>query len=162
MRRKSRKQNSQVIRKRLNDVKVQHLESYIIPTMPKPASDRENLEQGLAKLVLTLVQTITEVLERQAVRKVESGKLTAVEVERLGVAFMQIRNRTSEIASKFGIEGTEFSLRLSTVEGQKQLTLVDIIDKLIAEGTVIAGDVALGVAGIDLAKLRLMATLTAE
>ena len=151
-----------MIRKRLNDVKVQHLESYIIPTMAKPASDRENLEQGLAKLVLTLVQTITEVLERQAVRKVESGKLTAVEVERLGVAFMQIRNRTSEIASKFGIEGTEFSLRLSTVEGQKQLTLVDIIDKLIAEGTVIAGDVALGVAGIDLVKLRLMATLTAE
>jgi hypothetical protein len=124
--------------------------------------DHDRLEQGLAKLVLTLVQTITEVLERQAQRKVESGRLSSAEVERMGVAFMQIRDRTSEMAAKFGLQRSELSLNLSTLKDEKQLTLVDVIDKLIAEGTVIAGDVSLGVAGIELANLRLMATLTAE
>ena len=147
--------------KLLNDVKIQNLESPLLVTK-KRTGERENLEQGLAKLVLTLVQTITEVLERQAVRKVESGKLTAAETEQLGLAFMQIRDRTNDIATKFGIQDGQLSLNLTTAQGQTQLTLVDVIDKLIAEGTVIAGDVSIGVAGIDLAKLRLMATLTME
>ena len=148
--------------KHLNDMRVNNLEGSLFTVQKATNPDREKLEQGLAKLVLTLVQTITEVLERQAVRKVESGKLTSAEVERLGVAFMQIRERTSDIAAKFGVEKGELSLNLSTPKGEKQLTLVDVIDKLIAEGTVIAGDVTLGVAGIDLARLRLMATLTME
>ena len=148
--------------KHLNDMRVNNLEGNLLTIQKATNPDREKLEQGLAKLVLTLVQTITEVLERQAIRKVESGKLTSAEVERLGVAFMQIRERTSDIAAKFGVEKGELSLNLSTPQGEKQLTLVDVIDKLIAEGTVIAGDVALGVAGIDLARLRLMATLTME
>ena len=143
-------------------MQVQNLQSPFLAIHKKPADSRENLEQGLAKLVLTLVQTITEVLERQAVRKMESGRLTAVEVERLGLAFMQIKERTTDMASKFGLEGNDLSLNISTPQGARQLTLVDVIDKLIAEGTVIAGDVSLGVAGIDLAKLRLMATLTTE
>ncbi|HJS83090.1 MAG TPA: gas vesicle protein K [Nitrososphaera sp.] len=148
--------------KHLNDMRVNNLEGNVLTIQKVTNPDREKLEQGLAKLVLTLVQTITEVLERQAIRKVESGRLTSAEVERLGVAFMQIRDRTSDIAAKFGLEKGELSLNLSTPQGEKQLTLVDVIDKLIAEGTVIAGDVSLGVAGIDLAKLRLMATLTME
>ena len=143
-------------------MRVNNLEGNVLTIQKVTNPDREKLEQGLAKLVLTLVQTITEVLERQAIRKVESGRLTSAEVERLGVAFMQIRDRTSDIAAKFGLEKGELSLNLSTPQGEKQLTLVDVIDKLIAEGTVIAGDVSLGVAGIDLAKLRLMATLTME
>ena len=148
--------------KHLNDMRVNNLEGNVLTIQKVTNPDREKLEQGLAKLVLTLVQTITEVLERQAIRKVDSGRLTSAEVERLGVAFMQIRDRTSDIAAKFGLEKGELSLNLSTPQGEKQLTLVDVIDKLIAEGTVIAGDVSLGVAGIDLAKLRLMATLTME
>jgi hypothetical protein len=151
-----------VTEKHLNDMRVNNLEGNVLTIQKVTNPDREKLEQGLAKLVLTLVQTITEVLERQAIRKVDSGRLTSAEVERLGVAFMQIRDRTSDIAAKFGLEKGELSLNLSTPQGEKQLTLVDVIDKLIAEGTVIAGDVSLGVAGIDLAKLRLMATLTME
>lgn len=133
----------------------------LIALEKKPeGSDAEKLQHGLAKLVLTLVQTVTDVLERQAIRKVESGTLTGEEVERLGLAFMQIRERTSDIADKFGIKPEELGIRLQS--DQKHVTLVDVVDKLIDQGTVIAGDVTLAVAGVDLATLRLLATLTTK
>lgn len=122
--------------------------------------DAEKLQHGLAKLVLTLVQTVTDILERQAIRRVESGTLTGEEVERLGLAFMQIRERTSDIADKFGLKPEELGIRLQS--DQKQVTIVDVVDKLIDQGTVIAGDVTLAVAGVDLATLRLLATLTTK
>jgi len=109
--------------------------------------------------VLTLVQTITDILERQAIRRVESGTLTDREVERLGLAFMQIRERTADILDKFGLKPEELGIRLQQSD-QKQVTIVDVVDKLIDQGTVIAGDVTLAVAGVDLATLRLLATLT--
>ncbi|MEW6604253.1 MAG: gas vesicle protein K [Thermoproteota archaeon] len=123
----------------------------------------ERLQHGLAKLVLTLVQTVTDVLERQAIRRVEAGTMTSEEVERLGLAFMQIREHLADIADKFGVKQEELGIRLSQQQSfdQKQVSIVDVVDKLIDQGTVIAGDVTLAVAGIDLATLRLLATLTA-
>ncbi len=125
--------------------------------------DAEKLQHGLAKLVLTLVQTITDILEKQAMRRVESGTLTNEEVERLGLAFMQIRERMADIAGKFGLKPEELGIKLSQpFSQQEQATLVDVVDKLIDQGTVIAGDVTIAVAGVDLAALRLLATLTAK
>ena len=123
--------------------------------------DAEKLQHGLAKLVLTLVQTVTDVLERQAIRRVEAGTVTAEETERLGLAFMQIRERTSDISDKFGVKPEELGIRLSQSD-QKQVSIVDVVDKLIDQGTVIAGDVTIAVAGVDLATLRLLATLTTK
>lgn len=123
--------------------------------------DAEKLQHGLAKLVLTLVQTVTDVLERQAIRRVEAGTVTAEETERLGLAFMQIRERTSDIADKFGVKPEDLGIRLSQSD-QKQVSIVDVVDKLIDQGTVIAGDVTIAVAGVDLATLRLLATLTTK
>ena len=122
--------------------------------------DAEKLQHGLAKLVLTLIQTVTDVLEKTAIRRVESGTLTTEEVERLGLAFMQIRERTADIADKFGVKQEELGIRLSQQSDQKQVSIVDVVDKLIDQGTVIAGDVTIAVAGVDLATLRLLATLT--
>jgi hypothetical protein len=136
-------------------------DSIMLALEKKPEGpDAEKLQHGLAKLVLTLVQTVTDVLEKQAIRRVEAGTLTAEEVERLGLAFMQIRERTAEIADKFGVKPEELGIRLSQQQ-QQQVSIVDVVDKLIDQGTVIAGDVTLAVAGIDLATLRLLATLTA-
>jgi hypothetical protein len=139
------------------------IENNVLLALEKRADgpDAEKLQHGLAKLVLTLVQTVTDILERQAIRKVESGDLSTEEVERLGLAFMQIRERTSDIADKFGVKQEELGIRLSQTD-QKQVSIVDVVDKLIDQGTVIAGDVTLGVAGVDLATLRLLATLTTK
>jgi hypothetical protein len=122
--------------------------------------DAERLQHGLAKLVLTLIQTVTDVLEKTAIRRVESGTLTTEEVEGLGLAFMQIRERTADIADKFGVKQEELGIRLSQQSDQKQVSIVDVVDKLIDQGTVIAGDMTIAVAGVDLATLRLLATLT--
>jgi gas vesicle protein GvpK/gas vesicle protein GvpA/GvpJ/GvpM family len=140
---------------------TRNIDSNILLALEKrpEGPDAEKLQHGLAKLVLTLVQTVTDVLERQAIRRVEAGTVTAEETERLGLAFMQIRERTSDIADKFGVKPEELGIRLQQSD-QKQVSIVDVVDKLIDQGTVIAGDVTIAVAGVDLATLRLLATLT--
>jgi len=142
---------------------ARNIDSNILLALEKKPEglDAEKLQHGLAKLVLTLVQTITDILERQAIRRVESGTLTDREVERLGLAFMQIRERTADILDKFGLKPEELGIRLQQSD-QRQVTIVDVVDKLIDQGTVIAGDVTLAVAGVDLATLRLLATLTTK
>ncbi len=142
---------------------TRNIDSNILLALEKrpEGPDAEKLQHGLAKLVLTLVQTVTDVLERQAIRRVEAGTVTAEETERLGLAFMQIRERTSDIADKFGVKPEELGIRLQQSD-QKQVSIVDVVDKLIDQGTVIAGDVTIAVAGVDLATLRLLATLTTK
>jgi hypothetical protein len=75
---------------------------------------------------------------------------------------MQIRERMGDIAEKFGLKPEELGIKLSQKSNPKQLSIVDVVDKLIDQGTVIAGDVTLSVAGVDLATLRLLATLTTK
>jgi len=53
-------------------------------------SGEGKLDNGLARLVLTVVEVLRQVLEKQALRRADSGSLTDEEVERLGVAFMQL------------------------------------------------------------------------
>jgi hypothetical protein len=60
--------------------------------------DAEGVEQGLAQLVLTLVEFIRQLLERQAVRRMEGGNLTDEEVERVGLALMKLEEKVHELA----------------------------------------------------------------
>lgn len=75
-------------------------------------ADPEKVEQGLAKLVLTLVELLRRLMERQAVRRMEAGSLDDEEIERLGVAFMRLDGRMSELKAAFGLEGEELNLDL--------------------------------------------------
>ena len=128
--------------------------------------DGERLQKGLAKLVLVIVEMLRQVLERQAARRVESGTLTSEEVERLGVAFMQIKERMGLISEQFGLERDEAdgTLRGMLRAGNGRLagaTLVDVIDSLLSKGAVIGGRVTVSVADIDLIALDLLATISA-
>src|SRR5207247_2389292 len=60
--------------------------------------DPDDVEQGLAKLVLTLVEFVRQLLERQAVRRMEGGTLSDEEVERMGVALMRLEQKVQEMA----------------------------------------------------------------
>lgn len=146
----------------MEQASVRNLESGAFLALQKKDQeiDGEKLQQGLAKLILALVQTLADILEKQAARRVESGTLSEEQVERLGLAFMQIRERTADIAEKFGLSEEDLGIRLSGEKGQ--VTLVDVVDKLIEQGTVISGDVAVAVAGVDLVTLRLLATITSR
>ena len=74
--------------------------------------DPDQVEQGLAKLVLTLVEFLRQLLERQAVRRMEGGTLSDEEVERMGVALMRLEQKVQEMARGFGIDPSELNLAL--------------------------------------------------
>ena len=74
--------------------------------------DPDGVEQGLAKLVLALVEFLRQLLERQAVRRMEGGTLTDDEVERMGLALMRLEQKVHEIARSFGLDPTELNLGL--------------------------------------------------
>jgi hypothetical protein len=75
-------------------------------------ADRESLEKGLAQLVLTLVEVLRQLMERQALRRMEGGSLTAEEIERLGETFMLLAQRMDELKSDFGLEDEDLNLDL--------------------------------------------------
>jgi len=75
-------------------------------------ADPEKIEQGLARLVLTLVEVLRKVLEHQAVRRMEGGTLTDEEVERLGLALLRLHDRVRELQGTFGLTDADLSIDL--------------------------------------------------
>ena len=75
-------------------------------------ADPQNVEQGLAKLVLTLIELLRQLMERQAIRRMEGGSLTDEETERLGQAFMKLEQRMQELKAAFGLENQDLNLNL--------------------------------------------------
>ena len=74
--------------------------------------DPDGVEQGLAKLVLALVEFLRQLLERQAVRRMEGGTLSDEEVERMGLALMRLEEKVYQIARSFGLDPAELNLGL--------------------------------------------------
>lgn len=75
-------------------------------------ADPEKVEQGLAKLVLTLIEVLRKVLEHQAVRRMEGGSLTDAEVERLGLTLLRLNDRMEELKGVFGLKDDDLSIDL--------------------------------------------------
>ncbi|HJW49663.1 MAG TPA: gas vesicle protein K [Candidatus Limnocylindria bacterium] len=74
--------------------------------------DPADIERGLAGLVLTLVEFLRQVLERQAIRRMEGGSLSDDEVERVGLALMRLEQKIGEIAKQFGLDEDDIQLRI--------------------------------------------------
>ncbi len=74
--------------------------------------DPADIERGLAGLVLTLVEFLRQVLERQAIRRMEGGSLSDDEVERVGLALMRLEEKIGEIAAQFGLDKDDIQLRI--------------------------------------------------
>jgi len=72
----------------------------------------ENIERGLAKLVLTLIEFLRQLMERQAMRRMDADALTDEEIERLGRTFMRLADRMEDLKRAFGLEGEELNLNL--------------------------------------------------
>ena len=76
------------------------------------AADPENVEKGLAQLVLTLVDLLRQLMERQAIRRVDAGGLDEDEIERLGTTLMLLEQRMEELREHFGLEPEDLNLDL--------------------------------------------------
>jgi hypothetical protein len=75
-------------------------------------ADPDEVRRSVARLVLTLVEFIRRLLERQAIRRMETGTLSAQETEDVGRALMQLEATVREIALTFGIPPEELNLDL--------------------------------------------------
>lgn len=85
----------------------------VLEPKPRPAKvnvDPEKVEQGLVKLVLALVELLRQLLERQAIRRVEGGTLTEEEINRLGTTLMILEERIKELQRYFGIDDLNIDL----------------------------------------------------
>ncbi|HUU41764.1 MAG TPA: gas vesicle protein K [Desulfatiglandales bacterium] len=72
----------------------------------------KNVEKGLAKLVLTLIELIRKLLEKQAMRRVESGSLSDEQIENVGETLMKLENKMDELKGIFGLKDEELNLNL--------------------------------------------------
>jgi len=72
----------------------------------------ETIEQGLAKLVLSLIELLRQLLERQAIRRMEGGTLTEVQVEEMGKSLMILETKIRELCDHFGLKPSELNLDL--------------------------------------------------
>jgi len=78
----------------------------------KLEADKEDVGRGLAQLVLTLVELIRQLMERQAIRRVEAGDLDDEQIERLGQALIALEQRMDELKDDFGLEDKDLNLNL--------------------------------------------------
>ncbi|WP_205091495.1 gas vesicle protein K [Thalassobacillus pellis] len=74
--------------------------------------DPEGAEQGLAQLVLTVIELLRQLVERQALRRVDGGTLTEEEIERLGVALMNLEVKMDELKDIFELEDDDLNIDL--------------------------------------------------
>lgn len=77
--------------------------------------DPKNVEKGLAKLVLTLVELIRKLLEKQAMRRVDGGSLTDEEVERIGETLMLLENKMNELKEIFNVKDEDLNINLGPI-----------------------------------------------
>ena len=79
---------------------------------PRWNADPKDVQKSVARLVLTLVEFIRQLLERQAIRRMEGGTLTAEETENVGVALMRLEETVRDMAARFGLAPDELNLDL--------------------------------------------------
>jgi signal transduction histidine kinase len=77
--------------------------------------DPQSVEQGLAKLVLTLIEFIRRLLEKQAVRRMEGGDLSPEQIEDLGLALMRLEAKLKELKTQFGLADEDLNLDLGPI-----------------------------------------------
>ncbi len=78
----------------------------------KLALNPENAESGLARLVLTIVELIRKLIEKQAMRRVDGGTLTDTEIERLGETLMKLENKMEELKKHFNLTDQDLNINL--------------------------------------------------
>jgi hypothetical protein len=82
---------------------------------PRWNADPEDVRRSVAKLVLTLVEFIRQILERQAIRRMEAGTLTEGETESVGLALMRLEETVREMGAQFGLAPEDLKLDLGPI-----------------------------------------------
>jgi len=104
------------------EIETSHAEEFVeqlrkvTDTLPSRINvDAQSVEQGLAKLVLTLIEFIRRLLEKQAVRRMEGGDLSPQQIEELGLALMKLEAKLQELKTQFGLADEDLNLDLGPI-----------------------------------------------
>ncbi|MGW5364240.1 gas vesicle protein K [Actinopolymorpha pittospori] len=91
---------------------------------PRIAADAEDLGRGLGQLVVALLELVRDLLERQAVRRMDGGDLSAGEIERLGQALLELEEKFVELREIFGVgrEGIRLPIDVDQLLGEQRPT----------------------------------------
>jgi hypothetical protein len=87
------------------------------PPAPPPGRrrvevDQDKVERGFAGLVLTIVELLRQLMERQALRRVEVGDLTDEQIERIGTTLMALEEQMAELCEHFGVSPEDLNIDL--------------------------------------------------
>jgi hypothetical protein len=85
------------------------------PPVPLPhrlETDADSVERDLMKLVLTIVELVRQLMEAQAIRRVDQGDLNAQQVEELGLALMHLEDAMERLKSQFDLTASDLNLDL--------------------------------------------------
>jgi hypothetical protein len=95
-------------------MKMEEVEAVSAPgrESPRIALDPDNIRKGLGQLVLAVVELVRQLLERQALRRMEAGSLTDEEVERLGLTFLRLTEEMTRLKQEFGLRDEDVNLDL--------------------------------------------------
>ena len=80
------------------------------------AADSEVVENGLAKLVMSIIELVRRLLEKQALRRMDGGNLSEEEIERLGAALMKLEEKMEELKRAFGLKDEDLNLSLGPIK----------------------------------------------
>jgi predicted CopG family antitoxin len=80
------------------------------------SADSEIVENGLAKLVLSIIELVRRLLEKQALRRMDAGNLSDEEIEKLGTALMKLEEKMNELKRTFGLSDDDLNLKLGPVK----------------------------------------------
>jgi len=80
------------------------------------SADAEIVENGLARLVMAIIELVRKLLERQALRRMDGGNLTEEEIERLGNALMKLEEKMEEMKRIFGLSDEDLNLKLGPIK----------------------------------------------
>jgi actin-like ATPase involved in cell morphogenesis len=104
------------------EIETEHVEEFVeelrhvTEALPDRINiDSQSVEQGLAKLVLTLIELIRRLLEKQAIRRMEGGDLSPEQVEDLGLALMKLEEKMRELKTQFGLADEDLNLDLGPI-----------------------------------------------
>lgn len=104
------------------ETETSHVEEFVeqlrcvTDTLPSRINiDSQSVEQGLAKLVLTLIEFVRRLLEKQAVRRMEGEDLSPEQIEELGLALMRLEAKLEELKTQFGLADEDLNLDLGPI-----------------------------------------------
>lgn len=132
-------------------------------------------QNGLAPLVLSLVELIRQLLEAQILRRMEAESLTDSQIERAGESLQAIETQILQVCEVLEIDPEELNLDLGDFgkllpqrgtyypdRPNPQASILELLDRLMTTGVVLDGEVDLGLAELNLIKLKLRLLLTTE